>query len=124
MKRIIAVIMAMILSVSAFSAVFAKTSQSGFIDVIGTKDEWANEYIEKMVEKKILDGVGGGKFEPEGLLTREQFAKVLVAAIPHQNRQADYKEYRNQLEESGEKQLSLTDPDSKLMKFNDGFNAS
>lgn len=39
-----------------------------------------------------------------------------------QDRQATYKEYRDQLEESGEKQLSLTDPDSKLMKFNDGFN--
>lgn len=78
MKRIIAVIMAMILSVSAFSAVFAKTSQSGFTDVIGTKDEWANEYIEKMVSQGIISGVGDNKFEPERTLKREELAKLVA----------------------------------------------
>lgn len=33
----------------------------------------------------------------------------------------DYKEYRNTLEEAGEKQISLTDPDVRLMKSNEGF---
>lgn len=78
MKRIIAVIMAMILSVSAFSAVFAKTSQSGFTDVIGTKDEWANEYIEKMVSQGVISGVGDNKFEPERTLKREELAKLVA----------------------------------------------
>ncbi|RHO66604.1 hypothetical protein DW083_18860 [Parabacteroides sp. AF48-14] len=32
-----------------------------------------------------------------------------------------YEEYRNTLEESGEKQISLTDPDARLMKSNEGF---
>ncbi len=32
-----------------------------------------------------------------------------------------YEGYRNTLEESGESQLSLTDPDSRLMKANEGF---
>ena len=87
MKRLLAMILAVAMiftMVSTTALVSAK--ESSFTDVIGTKDEWANDYIEKMVEKKILDGVGGGKFEPEGLLTREQFAKVLVAAIPQEDK--------------------------------------
>jgi transposase len=32
-----------------------------------------------------------------------------------------YEGYREQLEQSGEKQISLTDPDSRLMKANEGF---
>lgn len=87
MKRILTMILAVAMiftMVSTTALVSAK--ESSFTDVIGTKDEWANDYIEKMVEKKILDGVGGGKFEPEGLLTREQFAKVLVAAVPQEDK--------------------------------------
>ena len=70
--------------VSTTALVSAK--ESSFNDVVGTASEWANEYIEKMVEKGILDGVGGGKFEPSALLTREQFAKVLVAGIPKEDK--------------------------------------
>ena len=36
-------------------------------------------------------------------------------------RKERYEGYRNQLEESGESQISLTDPDSRLMKANEGF---
>lgn len=32
-----------------------------------------------------------------------------------------YEGYRDKMEKSGESQISLTDPDSKLMKFNEGF---
>ena len=87
MKKIVSIILMLAMVLSCISAVtIVSAKESSFTDVIGTKDEWANDYIEKMVEKKILDGVGGGKFEPEGLLTREQFAKVLVAAIPQENK--------------------------------------
>lgn len=37
------------------------------------------------------------------------------------NRNERYLGYRNQLEQTGEKLISLTDPDAKLMKTNDGF---
>ena len=87
MKKIVSIILMLAMVLSCISAVtIVSAKESSFTDVIGTKDEWANDYIEKMVEKKILDGVGGGKFEPEGLLTREQFAKVLVAAIPQEDK--------------------------------------
>ena len=36
-------------------------------------------------------------------------------------RKERYEEYRNTLEESDEKQISLTDPDARLMKSNEGF---
>ncbi len=38
-----------------------------------------------------------------------------------EKRKERYEGYRKQLEESGESQMSLTDPDSKLMKANEGF---
>lgn len=73
-------------------------------------------YIDAFVDSQDLEK---NDFDDERKFGRDESELNLEVV---QNRQADYKEYRNQLEESGEKQLSLTDPDSKLMKFNDGFN--
>ncbi len=70
-------------------------------------------------ERQYLEDLEKNDFDDERKFGRDETELNLEVV---QNRQADYKEYRNQLEESGEKQLSLTDPDSKLMKFNDGFN--
>ena len=85
MKRTMTLVMVIIMVLSCFSTLSfasANADESSFTDVIGTPSQWANIYIEKMVDREILDGIGGGKFNPEGLLTREQFAKVLVLGIP------------------------------------------
>ncbi|MGQ9531408.1 MAG: S-layer homology domain-containing protein [Desulfotomaculales bacterium] len=42
---------------------------------------WARQAIREMARKGILHGVGAGRFEPEGLVTRAQFAKMLVLAL-------------------------------------------
>lgn len=43
--------------------------------------EWAKPAIVYLTEKQILDGVGGKKFNPNGLVLREQLAKIVVGAF-------------------------------------------
>lgn len=57
---------------------------------------------------------------------REEERKLSKDELQHKldvckERKERYEKYRNTLEESGEKQLSLTDPDARLMKSNEGF---
>lgn len=57
---------------------------------------------------------------------QEEGRKLSKVDIQHRldvfkERKERYEGYRNQLEESGESQMSLTDPDSRLMKANEGF---
>ncbi len=42
---------------------------------------WAKEAIVALAEKNIVSGVGNNKFNPDGLITREQFAKIVVGAF-------------------------------------------
>jgi hypothetical protein len=48
-----------------------------FTDIQG----WAVPYIASAYTAGFIDGVGMGKFNPDGILTREQAAKILVAAL-------------------------------------------
>jgi hypothetical protein len=52
---------------------------SSFTDV--PTDEWYNPFIEFGVERGLINGVGGGKFNPEGSVTGAQFAKLMLAAL-------------------------------------------
>lgn len=57
--------------------------------------------------------------EEEGRkLSREELEHKLEVC---KGRKGLYEGYREQLEQSGEKQISLTDPDARLMKANEGF---
>jgi len=49
--------------------------QSGFTDV--KADAYYMGYIEWGVKNNILVGIGGGKFDPDGLVTREQMAVIM-----------------------------------------------
>jgi len=42
---------------------------------------WAAQAIEYLSSKGVLEGVGDGKFDPGGIVTREQFAKMLIYAF-------------------------------------------
>ena len=70
-------------------------------------------------EHQYLDELEKNDFDDNRTFSREETERKLLEC---QKRKSKYEGYRTQLEQSGEKQLSLTDPDSKLMKFNDGFN--
>ena len=50
---------------------------------------WAVEAIEYLSEQGIVDGVGDDKFEPNGELTREQLAKIIVGAYNCYNENAE-----------------------------------
>ncbi len=43
--------------------------------------EWARDAIVTLAEKSIVSGIGGGKFNPNGNVTREQFTKIVVGAF-------------------------------------------
>lgn len=55
------------------------SSQALFDDLDSV--EWAKEAIEYLCEKGIVNGVGENKFSPNATLTREQLAKIIVAAM-------------------------------------------
>ena len=58
-----------------------------FSDIEDVK--WANEAILYLAEKGIVNGVGEDKFNPNGELTREQFAKIIVGAFDCYNENAE-----------------------------------
>lgn len=53
----------------------ASESANPYFDVAG--DTWYTDAVLWAYENKIMDGVGKGKFDPEGVLTREQIVTVL-----------------------------------------------
>jgi hypothetical protein len=52
---------------------------SGFVDI--TDYAWARLAIESLVDKKIISGMGDGRFAPGETLTRAQFATMMVLAM-------------------------------------------
>ena len=54
------------------------TTKTTFTDIAGVA--WAIEAIEALADKGVIAGTNYGIFEPNGLVTREQFAKMLVLA--------------------------------------------
>ena len=44
-------------------------------------DWWSCKYVKRLVELGITSGVGGGLFDPEGVVTREQMAAFITRAL-------------------------------------------
>lgn len=55
-----------------------KTYKHTFKDV--PTSHWAFEYIEEMVNRNVLDGYPDGKFYPDNIVTRAEFAKIMTVA--------------------------------------------
>ncbi len=64
-----------------------------FADV--SRDSWASEYVELLVEKGVVAGDELGNYQPDRAVTREEFVKMVVAALG--------------LQSSGTAQLPFTD---------------
>ena len=97
---------------SKFKAVNAKDNNftlSKLDDRIKRLDEHSALYMETLDE---YDNAEGRK------LPKEELQHKLDVCLERKQR---YEGYRDRLEESGESQISLTDPDAKLMKANEGF---
>lgn len=60
---------------TSFSKYFAKESNETFNDIYSFK--WARQAIEVMAGKGIIDGVGNGRFNPNGELTRAELVTLV-----------------------------------------------
>ena len=97
---------------SKFKAVNAKDNNltlSKLDDRIKRLDEHISIYMEEL---DAYDHEEGRK------LSKDELQRKLAVC---KERKARYEGYRDMLEESGESQISLIDPDSRLMKANEGF---
>lgn len=97
---------------SKFKAVNAKDNNltlSKLDDRIKRLDEHISIYMEEL---DACDHDDGRKLSKEELQHKLDVCK---------ERKGLYEGYRGQLERNGESQISLTDPDSRLMKANEGF---
>ena len=59
--------------------VVPQTPQGHFTDV--KPENWYYNYVNRMAQDNILNGVGNGKFEPERTITRAEFLKVLIESL-------------------------------------------
>lgn len=57
-------------------AQYAKKAGKTFVDV--SKDYWAYDAITMMTKANILVGMGDGRFDPNAVMTREQFATMIA----------------------------------------------
>lgn len=57
-------------------AQYAKKAGKTFIDV--SKNHWAYDAITMMTKANVLVGVGDGRFAPDAVMTREQFATMIA----------------------------------------------
>ncbi|MGH0612515.1 S-layer homology domain-containing protein [Bacillus cereus] len=84
------------------AAVLVRTfdlKQQGNVEFTDMKGHWANEYVKILASNNITNGTGDGNFNPNGLVTREQFSVFLYRAImkvtdmKNNESVATYKEY-------------------------------
>lgn len=77
--RIISLILCIILMFSITVTANAANDKYRFTDV--NESHWAYEQIMWMLQNKIIEGVGNNRFEPSGIVTRAQFAKMMVLTL-------------------------------------------
>ncbi|MBR3415677.1 MAG: S-layer homology domain-containing protein, partial [Clostridia bacterium] len=68
MKKALSFILAAIMIASATAAVLPASAAAGFSDV--EEGRWSASSIGYAVNNGYMNGVGGGRFDPEGSLTR------------------------------------------------------
>ena len=79
--------------------------------------EWLNRHTDEYL-RQLADMDEAEEEAQPGELTREELETRLKAA---EERLERYRGYRAYMEENGLSQMSLTDPEAKLMKHKDGF---
>ena len=72
--KLISLVLAAVMMLSGM-ALFATAEEPLFTDV--KSDDWAYEGIKYATEKGLMNGTGGGKFSPQGKLTRGMVITVL-----------------------------------------------
>ncbi|MHA4260249.1 S-layer homology domain-containing protein (plasmid) [Bacillus cereus] len=91
-----------IMTRAEMAAVLVRTfdlKPQGNVEFTDMKGHWANEYVKILASNNITNGTGDGNFNPNGLVTREQFSVFLYRAImkvtdiKNNESVATYKEY-------------------------------
>ena len=96
---------------SKFKAVNSKDrnfTQNKLTDRLARIEMRIQEYLEQLNEQDTQDN------EAETEHTSEEITAIIAKLV---ERKSKYESYRKDMEESGETQKSLTDPDSRLMKY-------
>ncbi|MBR4661888.1 MAG: S-layer homology domain-containing protein, partial [Clostridia bacterium] len=75
MKKPFSMLLAAVMIAAAFAASVPATAAAAFSDVEGGR--WSAASIKYAVKNEYMNGIGGGKFDPEGSLTRAMVATVL-----------------------------------------------
>ena len=78
MKKLLAVVLALSMVFVFFAVRPVSVNAAGFPDV--PANYWAKKQIDYLVSKGVLKGFPDGTFKPKAKVTREQFAKMVVAA--------------------------------------------
>lgn len=76
-KRLLSLALTLMMICSLFAAIPVSAS-SMFTDVNG---HWAEATIEELAGKGIVNGKGDGLYDPEGKVTRAEFAKLLMCIV-------------------------------------------
>jgi peptide/nickel transport system substrate-binding protein len=77
MRRFLSIVVAVVMLIAVCSPVLTANA-AGFKDVAASY--WAYDEITALASKKVLAGYADGTFKPEGKVTREEFAKMIVVA--------------------------------------------
>lgn len=77
LKKTLSLMLIIALAISILPASFVAYAESGAFSDIG--GHWAQSAIEELAAKGIINGMGDGTYAPEGLVTREQFMKLVVS---------------------------------------------
>jgi len=98
MKKIIAVICTVVILFTSVAPISAYSGGPTFTDV--PPDHWAYWYIEEMALLGIVNGKGGGIFDPEGQVTFKEFVTMMGRAFFADYIAADTTVYQNWWEAS------------------------
>lgn len=120
-----------------FNSRLAKVLEQGFESVDGSKFQawnskdhnftasklddriaWLNQHSEEYLRLLAEIDAAEDETEIQGQFTREELEKKLAEAKARLER---YEGYRQYMEENGLSQISLTDPEARLMKSKNGF---
>jgi peptide/nickel transport system substrate-binding protein len=77
MRRFLSIVLAVVMLLAVCSPVLTARA-AGFKDVAASY--WAFDEISGLAAKKVVAGYPDGTFKPEGKVTREEFAKMIVVA--------------------------------------------
>lgn len=90
MKRIISCILALALTLSLLPGLIHKPEAASFTDI---SDAATAENVEVLRMLGVVDGTGGGAFQPAGTLTRAQFCKMAVVMLGKEGAVGQYETY-------------------------------